>query len=353
MLDYRLVEAFAAVIEERGFERAAARLGLTQSAVSQRVRQLEAGLGKVLVVRESPPRPTLAGERLLRHYRQVTGLEAETVAEVGADGGRDASAGDRGEGFQHIPIAVNTDSLAVWLLDAVGPFLARNPVTIEILVDEQDRTLGFLRSGVASGCISPQRASIQGCASTRIGSMRYLLVASPAFASRWFPKGFDRGAASLAPIVHSDREDMLQRRALVQVFGPRAPNPPAHFVPTAEKYLAFVEAGLGYGLVSDLQALPAIRGGRLVEVSEAARVEVPLYWHRWEHHSALFRELTEVLVREGGRLLGGGGQGVGAARDAKAAESSGAAAPASPAGREGRDSRDRGSGRGPGKARRG
>lgn len=307
MLDYRLVEAFAAVIEERGFERAAARLGLTQSAVSQRVRQLEAGLGRVLVVRESPPRPTLAGERLLRHYRQVSGLEAEAVSEVGggADGGGGPDGG-RGEGFQHIPIAVNTDSLAVWLLDAVGPFLARNPVTIEILVDEQDRTLDFLRSGVASGCISPQGASIQGCVSTRIGSMRYLLVASPAFAARWFGEGFDRRAVSRAPIVHSDREDRLQHRALAQVFRPRPPESPAHYVPTAEKYLAFVEAGLGYGLVSDLQALPAIREGRLVEVSEAARVEVPLYWHRWEHHSALFRELTEVLVREGGHLLGRG-----------------------------------------------
>jgi LysR family transcriptional regulator (chromosome initiation inhibitor) len=309
MLDYKLVEAFAAVIEERGFERAAVRLGLTQSAVAQRVRQLEAGLGRILVVRESPPRPTLAGERLLRHYRQVAGLEAETVSEVGADGGGGSEGGRGREGFQHIPIAVNTDSLAVWLLDAVGPFLARNPVTIEILVDEQDRTLDFLKSGVASGCISPQGASIQGCVSTRIGSMRYLLVASPAFAARWFPGGFDREAASRAPIVHSDREDMLQHRALVQVFRPRPPSPPAHYVPTAEKYLAFVEAGLGYGLVSDLQALPAIRSGRLVEVSEAARVEVPLYWHRWEHHSALFRELTEVLVLEGGRLLGNAGRG--------------------------------------------
>lgn len=348
MLDYRLVEAFAAVIEERGFERAAIRLGLTQSAVSQRVRQLEAGLGKVLVVRESPPRPTLAGERLLRHYRQVTGLEAETVAEVGGTGGVDGAEGNGlGEGFQHIPIAVNTDSLAVWLLDAVGPFLSRNPVTFEILVDEQDRTLDFLKSGVASGCISPLRASIQGCVSTRIGSMRYLLVASPAFAARWFPKGYDRGAASRAPIVHSDREDMLQHRALAQVFKPRPPNPPAHYVPTAEKYLAFVEAGLGYGLVSDLQALPAIRAGRLVEVCEAARVEVPLYWHRWEHHSVLFRELTEVLVREGGRLLGGDGQGADAAPAAPAAGaargegSAGAAGDAEPGSRS------------PGKARRG
>ena len=303
MLDYRLVEAFAAVIEERGFERAAIRLGLTQSAVSQRVRQLEDSLGKVLVVRESPPRPSLAGERLLRHYRQVAGLEAEAVAEAFADGSAD---GGRygGEGFQHIPIAVNTDSLAVWLLDAVGPFLARNHVTFEILVDEQDRTLAFLKSGVAAGCVSPQRAGIQGCASTRIGTMRYLLVATPAFASRWFPEGFDRESAARAPIIHSNREDMLQHRALAQVFGEGAPKPPAHYVPTAERYWTFVEAGLGYGLVSDIQALPAILDGRLVEVHEGGRVEVTLYWHRWEHNSALLRELTEVLVSEGGRLLG-------------------------------------------------
>jgi LysR family transcriptional regulator, chromosome initiation inhibitor len=75
MIDYRLAGSFAAVLDEGGFDRAAIRLGITQSAVSQRIRALEDGMGRILILRETPPRATPAGERLLRHYRQVTGLE--------------------------------------------------------------------------------------------------------------------------------------------------------------------------------------------------------------------------------------------------------------------------------------
>ena len=51
MLDYPLVEAVAAVLEAGSFEKAAGTLGLTPSAVSQRVKLLEERVGAVLVVR--------------------------------------------------------------------------------------------------------------------------------------------------------------------------------------------------------------------------------------------------------------------------------------------------------------
>jgi LysR family transcriptional regulator (chromosome initiation inhibitor) len=294
MLDYRLLEAFAAVLEERGFERAADRLCITQSAVSQRIKQLEDELGRVLVVRESPPRATEAGERLLRLYRQVASLEQETIGEFGAKGEAD---------FQHIPIAVNTDSLAVWLLDAVIPFLRRNPVAFEVIVDEQDQTLSFLKTGAVAGCISPQEKAIQGCSSTRIGTLQYLLVASPAFADQWFSWGFDRESASRAPVVHMNRDDKMQYRALESCFGDPQVVPPAHYIPSTEKYFDIVVAGVGYGLISAVQAAPAIARGELVEVDARARVDVTLYWHCWNQYSALLGGLTEAILSEGARIL--------------------------------------------------
>ena len=132
MFDYRLVEAFAAVLEERGFARAAERLCITQSAVSQRIKQLEDQLGRILVLRESPPRATKAGERLLRHYRQVHGLEEEALLDLGIQ--------EAGK-FRHLPIAVNADCLSVWLLDAIAPYLREAAITLEIFVDDQDNNL--------------------------------------------------------------------------------------------------------------------------------------------------------------------------------------------------------------------
>ena len=45
MFDYKLLAALAAVVEQGGFERAAQLLGLSQSAVSQRIKLLEARVG--------------------------------------------------------------------------------------------------------------------------------------------------------------------------------------------------------------------------------------------------------------------------------------------------------------------
>lgn len=75
--DYRTLQALDAVIRERGFERAAQKLCITQSAVSQRIKQLENLFGQPLLVRTVPPRPTEQGQRLLALLHQVELLEEE------------------------------------------------------------------------------------------------------------------------------------------------------------------------------------------------------------------------------------------------------------------------------------
>lgn len=75
--DYRTLQALDAVIRERGFERAAQKLCITQSAVSQRIKQLENMFGQPLLVRTVPPRPTEQGQKLLALLRQVELLEDE------------------------------------------------------------------------------------------------------------------------------------------------------------------------------------------------------------------------------------------------------------------------------------
>src|SRR5436190_24266048 len=71
------LECLAAIVEEGGFERAATRLSITQSAVSQRLRALEAQVGTVLIVRSRPLRPTAAGRLLLKHTKQLRLLRAD------------------------------------------------------------------------------------------------------------------------------------------------------------------------------------------------------------------------------------------------------------------------------------
>jgi LysR family transcriptional regulator (chromosome initiation inhibitor) len=295
MIDYRLVEAFAAVLDEGGFERAADRLGITQSAVSQRIRALEDGIGRILILRETPPRATQAGERLLRHFRQVAGLEEEAIADLGM--------GAKAE-FRRLPIAVNADCLSAWLLDAIAPFLRATKVTLEIFVDDQDKNIRFLRAGTVAGCVTSQRISVQGFESTKIGAARYLLAAAPAFARRWFAKGFDRQTAAKAPLIHFNRDDHLQHRALTQIFGKPQVSPPAHYIPSAEKLAEAVILGLGYAMMPEVQALSEIKKGRLIELDPRGRLETTLYWYRWNRPSELLERFSETIVTEGRRILG-------------------------------------------------
>ena len=73
---------FRLVVAERSFTRAATRLGVTQSALSQTVKRLEAELGIRLLDRTTRSlTPTTAGERLLATLEPaLAGVEAELVA---------------------------------------------------------------------------------------------------------------------------------------------------------------------------------------------------------------------------------------------------------------------------------
>src|SRR4051812_29699009 len=74
--------AFLAVARERSFTRAAAQLGVSQSALSQTVRGLEAKLGLRLLTRTTRSvAPTEAGERLLRNIGpRLNEIEEELTA---------------------------------------------------------------------------------------------------------------------------------------------------------------------------------------------------------------------------------------------------------------------------------
>src|SRR5690349_6445098 len=108
-LDPAGLDCLAALADHASFERAAQRLSISQSAVSQRLRALEAQVGQLLVVRSRPLRLSDAGKVLLRYARQWHALRADMARELGAS----LSVGER------LPIAVNADSLATWLLPAL------------------------------------------------------------------------------------------------------------------------------------------------------------------------------------------------------------------------------------------
>lgn len=186
--DYRTLQALDAVIRERGFERAAQKLCITQSAVSQRIKQLENMFGQPLLVRTVPPRPTEQGQKLLALLRQVELLEEEWL-------------GDEQTGSTPLllSLAVNADSLATWLLPALAPVLADSPIRLNLQVEDETRTQERLRRGEVVGAVSIQHQALPSCLVDKLGALDYLFVASKPFAERYFPNGVTRSSLLKRP----------------------------------------------------------------------------------------------------------------------------------------------------------
>ena len=85
-LDIAPLRSFVAVADCGGFQRAASSLHLSQAAVSQHVRRLEAATGRVLVERQGRgSRLTRDGERLLAQARRILSLHDETLRSFGME----------------------------------------------------------------------------------------------------------------------------------------------------------------------------------------------------------------------------------------------------------------------------
>src|SRR5881398_3822046 len=82
-MDTRQLAAFCEVVERESFSQAAARLGVTQPAVSQQVRALEKRVGTQLLDRSGRRVvPTEAGLRLYRGAQKLLALEEQLLEEV-------------------------------------------------------------------------------------------------------------------------------------------------------------------------------------------------------------------------------------------------------------------------------
>jgi DNA-binding transcriptional LysR family regulator len=122
------LEAFLAVARERNFTRAAAKLGVSQSALSHTMRGLEARLGLRLLTRTTRSvAPTEAGERLLHSLGpRFEEIEAEIQA-LGAL--RDKPSGT-------IRITTGEHAANEVLLPALERFLPSYPeITVEVMID--------------------------------------------------------------------------------------------------------------------------------------------------------------------------------------------------------------------------
>ena len=304
------LECLAAIVEEGGFERAAQRLSITQSAVSQRLRALEAQVGTVLIVRSRPLKATSAGQLLLKHTKMLRLLRADLERDL-KELAPSSLGGAREE--ERISIAINADSIATWALQALTD-LAQQGLPMEIIADDQDFTQEWLREGQVLGCVTTLRQALRGCKVVALGAMEYVAVATPTFAqsrlSKPVPGGVRGREAMLTahnfrdiPFVAFNRKDDMQSEFVGKAFGLKRVTLNQLFVPSSEGQVRAVLAGWGASVVPRLLAQGLIEQGLLVNLAPTYTLPIQLYWHCWNLESEVLDALTAALKQSAAASL--------------------------------------------------
>lgn len=293
------LECLAAIWEEGGFERAAQRLSITQSAVSQRLRALEAQVGTVLIVRSRPLKVTSAGQLLLKHTKMLRLLRADLEKDLKELA---PSATGSGREEERVSVAINADSIATWAMPALDG-LVRQGLSIEVITDDQDFTHEWLRGGQVLGCVTSLDQALRGCRMEALGLMDYVAVAQAGYAAQHMPQGLGAHQFARTPFIAFNRKDDMQREFVAQAFGLRRVTLKQLFVPSSEGQVRAVMAGWGVSVLPRLLVQPLLDSGEMTNVVPHHRLPVALYWHCWNLQSEVLDSLSEALRAGAGLSL--------------------------------------------------
>jgi len=294
--DYKLLEALTAVIDLQSFDKAASKLFITQSAISQRIKLLEENIGQPVIVRSQPIVATAAGERLVVHFKMVRELENELVPELMPDAPTKPI---------KVSLAVNADSIATWFLGAITPVLKKHLVELDLIVKNEYQTIDALRSGQATGAVSCIEKALPGYQSFKLGDVTFILVCSPEFAKRYFPNGITKDSLRYAPGISYDPSDDMHVKFIEQHFNIQPRDYYCHSVRSSQAFVELAKQGAAYCLVPTLQIEKEITTGELINLCSDKSITLTLYWHSWVLVQGIHKKISKEIVRYGQSVLGG------------------------------------------------
>lgn len=290
MFDPSQLSALAAVHRRGSFELAAAELGVTQSAVSQRLRALEERVGSLLVRRGNPSVATEAGLRLVRHHDEVELLARQVREEIGG----------LAAGASVLRIAINADSLATWVIPALASV---EGLLFDLVIDDQDFSQDWLRRGEVVAAVTSHPGPLQGCDTLPLGALRYRATASPGFMARWFSDGVTARALACAPALKFSEKDGLQSSWVAALGLGEQPALPSHHLASSHGFVEACLAGLGWGLNPEPMVEQHLASGRLVELIPETALDVALYWQFARLTAGAIQSVTQAMRASAVRVL--------------------------------------------------
>ncbi|MFK7837913.1 MAG: LysR family transcriptional regulator ArgP [Sulfitobacter sp.] len=270
-IDPTQLAALSAILRLGSFDAAASALGVTPSAISQRLKALEEQVGTTLVHRSQPCLPTPLGARLAKHAEDVALLEAQALGDTA-----------KPSGPARLTLAVPADSLATWLIPA---FTATTDMLFDVVIDDQDTADEWLKRGAVNAAVTGHARPAPGCDIYPLGTLCYVATASADFMRTHFPKGVTAEALAKAPMLTFTPKDRLQSRWITQKTG-KTLHPPFHQIPSTHAFVDAALLGLAWGMNPESLVKTHLAQGHLIALDAAEPMDVPLYW-----------QVTRVMAR--------------------------------------------------------
>lgn len=250
------LRAFARTVERGSVTAAARDLGLSQPAVSKLLRNLEAHVRVRLMERNARSlRPTLQGLRL---YEATSGALATIDGAIEA--ARAEAGAITGRLRLHGPVCLGERRLHA----IVAGFQARHP-DVSVRLTLENRVVDMIHEGIDLA-VGMGRPSAQDVVLRRIGWVRRILVAAPAYLDR---RGAPRGTDCLASHALLATDTVLDRGTLTLRRGPETSvlsMEPILTTNNAQVLLDAILAGRGIGTAQVQLVAEALAEGRLVRV---------------------------------------------------------------------------------------
>lgn len=279
------LEAFLAVVKKGKFSLAAKAIHITQSALSQRIMNLEAELGVTLLIRNPMgAKPTAAGDRLLRYCEMMNSLENELT--------QDLRIPTQNEVAGTIRIASYSSVLRSVIIPSLSTLIKSNPnIHCELIATQMHQLPLLLSRSEVDFIVTDARIDRAHLASHLLGHEKYVVIESL--------QGTDRSQCYL----DTDETDRTTEN-FFKTQNKKAPKYERSFYNDCYGILEGVKMGLGRAVMSE-HLLKDTADYKIIKHYSPQKVDVTLQYHQQPYYSKLQQCVVNDLLAHAKRYLNG------------------------------------------------
>ncbi len=276
------LEAFLALAQTRNFTKAAEKIHVTQSALSQRILNLEGELATTLFIRDrAGVQLTEVATELLRYCQMKEKLEADFLSRLQAQTQNELTGVVRISGFSSVMNSVVLASLADLFSDNAR-------LGLESSTREMNELPDLLKKGVTDFIVLDHKLDREELVAVDLGEERNVLVEK---------KGYKGGDVFL----DHDENDLTTLRYL-KLAKRKSARIERRYLDDIHGLLEGVKLGLGRAVVP-MHLIRKADGIRVIDPEVILKIPVILHYYQQPYYSKLHQSVTQALESRAPRLL--------------------------------------------------